>query len=179
MLKGMLRHHSSASSSAKSDRSQLVDLVVEDTAAEDLERVRARKEGSAAWNEVEPRRFVCVLHSSENMVLCLHNASRTYPGDKQGEDIREGFDPNDSSAAVAPKEGEIADDFAVGDVDDDDDNDDGASHQDQSTPLDSDESRHWREAHEAEVLLKPKYGIEGEENVWAGKGPSEPPKENP
>jgi Organic solute transporter Ostalpha len=34
---GMLRHHSSASSSAKSDRSQLVDLVVEDSAAEDAE----------------------------------------------------------------------------------------------------------------------------------------------
>ena len=34
---GMLRHHSSASSSAKSDRSQLVDLIVEDAAAEDAE----------------------------------------------------------------------------------------------------------------------------------------------
>lgn len=57
-LKGMLRHHSSGSSSAKSDRSQLVDIVVEDTAAEDLERVRARKEGSAAWNEEESKRYV-------------------------------------------------------------------------------------------------------------------------
>ena len=58
IMQGMLRHHSSASSSAKSDRSQLVDLVVEDTAAEDTERVRARKEGSAGWNESEPKRFV-------------------------------------------------------------------------------------------------------------------------
>ena len=58
ILQGMLRHHSSASSSAKSDRSQLVDLVVEDTTAEETERVRARKEGSAGWNEVEPKRFV-------------------------------------------------------------------------------------------------------------------------
>lgn len=58
MLKGMLRHHSSASSSAKSDRSQLVDLVVEDSNAEEVERVRARKEGSAGWNETEPKRFV-------------------------------------------------------------------------------------------------------------------------
>ena len=56
MLKGMLRHHSSESSSAKSDRSQLVDLVVEDEVAEETERVRARKEGSAGWNE--PRRFM-------------------------------------------------------------------------------------------------------------------------
>lgn len=58
MLKGMLRHHSSGSSSAKSDRSQLVDLVVEDDIAEATERIRARKEGSAGWNEVEPRRYV-------------------------------------------------------------------------------------------------------------------------
>lgn len=58
LLKGMLRHHSSESSSAKSDRSQLVDLVVEDTGAEEIERVRARKEGSASWNAVEPKRFV-------------------------------------------------------------------------------------------------------------------------
>jgi hypothetical protein len=58
ILKGMLRHHSSGTSSVKSDRSQLVDLVVEDEVAEETERVRARKEGSAGWNEVEPRRFV-------------------------------------------------------------------------------------------------------------------------
>ncbi|MGA3306978.1 MAG: hypothetical protein ABSC26_13390, partial [Stellaceae bacterium] len=56
-LTGNLRQHSS-SSSAKSDRSQLVDLVVEDTRAEDIERVRARKEGSAGWNETEPKRYV-------------------------------------------------------------------------------------------------------------------------
>lgn len=58
VLEGLLRHHSSGSSSAKSDRSQLVDLVVEDTTAEETERVRARKEGSAGWNEVTPKRFV-------------------------------------------------------------------------------------------------------------------------
>jgi hypothetical protein len=58
ILKGLLRHHSSESSSAKSDRSQLVDLVVEDTVAEETERVRARKEGSSGWNKVEPKRYV-------------------------------------------------------------------------------------------------------------------------
>jgi len=57
-MMGMLRHHSSSPSSAKSDRSQLVDLVVEDKTAEEIERVRARKEGSAAWNEIEAKRFV-------------------------------------------------------------------------------------------------------------------------
>jgi hypothetical protein len=63
VMGGILRHHSSSSSSAKSDRSQLVDLVVEDTVAEDTERVRARKEGSAGWNASEPKRFVSVFLS--------------------------------------------------------------------------------------------------------------------
>lgn len=57
-MMGMLRHHSSGSSSAKSDRSQLVDLVVEDHKAEEIDRVRARKEGGAAWNQTEDKRFV-------------------------------------------------------------------------------------------------------------------------
>lgn len=58
VMEGMLRHHSTSSDSAKSDRSQLVDLVVEDTAAEETERIRARKEGSAGWNASEPKRFM-------------------------------------------------------------------------------------------------------------------------
>ncbi|KAF2435899.1 DUF300-domain-containing protein [Tothia fuscella] len=65
-----------SSSSAKSDRSQLVDLVVEDHAAEQIERVRARKEGGAAWNEAEPKHFV-----------------RTFPDDDQEETIRQGYEP--------------------------------------------------------------------------------------
>lgn len=48
----------SSSSSGKTDRSQLVDLVVEDQEAEDIEHVRARKEGGPAWNEVPPKHFV-------------------------------------------------------------------------------------------------------------------------
>lgn len=58
ILEGMLRQHSSGSSSAKSDRNQLIDRVVEDEVAEETERIRARREGSAGWNEVEPRQFV-------------------------------------------------------------------------------------------------------------------------
>lgn len=53
----------SSSSSAKSNRSQLVDLVVEDHEAEKVERVRARKEGGPAWNEAEPKHFVYVTSS--------------------------------------------------------------------------------------------------------------------
>ncbi|CAG8971297.1 hypothetical protein HYALB_00001464 [Hymenoscyphus albidus] len=145
-MKGMLRHHSSASSSAKSDRSQLVDLVVEDTAAEETERVRARKEGSAGWNAAEPKHFV-----------------RTY-GKATGEDVREGFEPDDN--IPDHEHNEENDPFSVGDGLD-------SSH--------SDEARHWQEAKEPEVKLKPKYGIEGEafENVWGGGESSKPPQGNP
>jgi hypothetical protein len=51
---------STSSSSTKSNRSQLVDLVVEDHEAGEIERVRARKEGGPTWNEVPPKHFVLV-----------------------------------------------------------------------------------------------------------------------
>lgn len=49
-----------SSSSSKSGRSQLVDLTVKDDAAEEAERVRARKEGGADWNLDQPEHFVYV-----------------------------------------------------------------------------------------------------------------------
>ena len=59
VVNGLIREDSSRSSkSAKSGRSQLVDLVIEDKEAEETERVRARKEGGAIWNEDEPQHFV-------------------------------------------------------------------------------------------------------------------------
>ena len=57
-MEPLLREESSSSNSAKSGRSQLVDLMVEDTKAEERERVRARKEGGAAWNQDEGRQFM-------------------------------------------------------------------------------------------------------------------------
>lgn len=55
----LLRQDSAASSNSASSRnSQLVDLVVEDHKAEEIERVRARKEGGPGWNEVEPKHYV-------------------------------------------------------------------------------------------------------------------------
>ena len=53
-----VREESSSSKSARSGRSQLVDLMVEDQDAEETERVRARKEGGAAWNQNEPKHFL-------------------------------------------------------------------------------------------------------------------------
>ena len=60
VLDGLVREGSSSSKSVsvKSGSSQLVDLVIEDKEAEELERVRARKEGGAAWNEDETKHFV-------------------------------------------------------------------------------------------------------------------------
>jgi hypothetical protein len=89
--------------------------------------------------------------------------SRTY-GEDTGEDIREGYEPADDAAVVDPKDDE--DEFRVGDDEE---------------PEDSEESRHWRQLREPEVVLKPKYGLDGEafENVWEGGEPSEPPRENP
>jgi hypothetical protein len=73
----LLRQKSSSSSSAKSDKSQLVDLVVEDHSAEEVERVRARKEGGSAWNEEPAKHFV-----------------HTYPAEGAEEEVREGFAPD-------------------------------------------------------------------------------------
>ncbi|EAT86946.1 hypothetical protein SNOG_05882 [Parastagonospora nodorum SN15] len=73
----LLRQKSSSSSSAKSDKSQLVDLVVEDHNAEEIERVRARKEGGSAWNEEPAKHFV-----------------KTFPGAGAEEEVREGFAPD-------------------------------------------------------------------------------------
>ena len=81
----------SASGSSRSGRSQLVDLVVEDIDAEEVERVRARKEGGPAWNQDRQRHFV-----------------RTYGDEDLGEEIRGGFEP----AAVKPAESPPV--FAVG-----------------------------------------------------------------
>lgn len=68
----------SSSDSAESHSSQLVDLVVEDNEAEDIERIRARKEGGPGWNSVEQKHFV-----------------QTHPDDSdQTEVVRQGFNPD-------------------------------------------------------------------------------------
>jgi hypothetical protein len=101
-VQSKLARERSTSESSHSDRSQLVDLVVEDTDAEEAERVRARKEGGDFWNQDEQRHFV-----------------RTYDvdGKAAGEQIREGFDVRELPPAEPPE-------FAV---DEDHDKSDGES----------------------------------------------------
>lgn len=62
-----------------------MDLVMEDTVAEETERVRARKEGGPGWNELESKRFV-----------------RQYPPEAAGEEVREGFEPPSPPAESPP-----------------------------------------------------------------------------
>lgn len=117
ILNEMIREESS--SSIKSGPSQLVDLVIEDTEAEETERVRARKEGGSGWNYDEPKHFI-----------------RTYEDEHEGQPIRSGFDPGKVSSPVR-------DEFAIGD---DDAPDDGGG-QDDNNGLaeESDEAREWKE----------------------------------
>jgi len=108
-LLSTIASNSTSSSSSKSDRSQLVDLVVEDHAAETLERVRARKEGGSEWNEAEPKHFV-----------------RTFPEEGVEEVVREGYEPGKQSP-LQPHGDEqnhnLDHPFRVGDGDDDNDGD--------------------------------------------------------
>lgn len=85
----------SSSKNGKIDESLLVDLVVEDEEAEQMERVRARKEGGDAWNNQEQKHFV-----------------RTYSigSASEGEDIREGYDPSKVPSDPSPPEHAVADD---------------------------------------------------------------------
>ncbi|OQE29009.1 hypothetical protein PENFLA_c004G04647 [Penicillium flavigenum] len=54
---GPLQRNVSSTSSGGTQRSQLVDLVVENTEAEEEDRAQIQKEYGTAWAEPEPRRF--------------------------------------------------------------------------------------------------------------------------
>ncbi|KAH6629452.1 organic solute transporter Ostalpha-domain-containing protein [Boeremia exigua] len=102
----LLRQKSSSASSTKSDKSQLVDLVVEDHDAEEVDRIRARKEGGPAWNEVENKHFV-----------------HTYPQDGQAEEVREGFEPDVPEAHNPERVHNLDYPFRVGSDEEDGDKD--------------------------------------------------------
>ena len=72
-----------SSSSSNSHNSQLVDLVVEDREAANIERVRARKEGGPGWNSVEQKHFV-----------------KVYPKDEEAEEVRQGFNPDQPEMGI-------------------------------------------------------------------------------
>lgn len=86
--------------------------------------------------------------------------SRTY-GEDTGEDIREGYEPTDDVGVDETGQ------FAVGDNDEEDN-------------AESEETLRWKQNQGPEILLMPKYGLDGEafENVWKGGEPVGSPKEN-
>ncbi|KKY23161.1 hypothetical protein UCDDS831_g03286 [Diplodia seriata] len=95
-------------------------LVVEDHEAEEVERVRARKEGGPGWNEAEPKHFV-----------------RTYPEDGQEEEVREGFDPDNPQPHQPEREHNLDAPFTVGE-------DEEAGARNDEMRLESDEATQWQ-----------------------------------
>ncbi|KAG8626456.1 hypothetical protein KVT40_005401 [Elsinoe batatas] len=91
---------SESGTSSKSGKSQLVDLVVEDEQAEEVERVRARKEGGPGWNNLDRKHFV-----------------QTYTDEDQ-ENVREGFNPDRPTAQSHHRGHDLDSPFAVGDDED-------------------------------------------------------------
>ncbi len=115
--------------------------------------------------ECERAKAICVSITQSHGIPADTINSRTY-GEDTGEDIREGFEPPDNVAAADPN-GED-EPFIVRDD------------QEEHSGADSEESRQWQQAIPT-VLLKPKYGLDGEafENVWGGEEPAQSPRENP
>jgi len=104
----------SPSASGRSDRSQIVDLIVEDSEAEEAERVRARKEGGDAWNHSPQRHFV-----------------RTYSIDDdapEGQEIRRGWEPS-QVPSTQPPEHAVSEDEEEDNDEDADGGQDGANGQ--------------------------------------------------
>ncbi|XP_014558248.1 hypothetical protein COCVIDRAFT_94964 [Bipolaris victoriae FI3] len=147
----LLRQKSSSSSSAKSDRTQLVDLVVEDRQAEEVERVRARKEGGPGWNEVPAKHFV-----------------HTYPKEGETEEVREGFNPDEPETHNPEAEHNLNRPFAV------DEQSEEEQREQDIKPHVTSEANHWetRDVSEhnedEEDRLSPSYGSFREErNAWS------------
>lgn len=147
----LLRQKSSSSSSAKSDKSQLVDLVVEDHDAEEVERVRARKEGGSAWNEEPAKHFV-----------------HTYPEEGVEEEVRQGFAPDNPEVHNPEEDHNLDYPFTV-----EEESEEELKEQGIKPPI-NEEAERWetREVdnepeHDNDDRPSPQYGSFREErNVW-------------
>lgn len=147
----LLRQKSSSSTSAKSDKSQLVDLVVEDHEAEEVERVRARKEGGSAWNEEPPKHFV-----------------HTYPAEGTEEEVREGFAPDVPEVHNPESDHNLSYPFTV-----EEESEEELKEQGIKPPI-NEEAERWetrnlddQSKHDSDGRPSPQYGSFREErNVW-------------
>ncbi|SMY28274.1 unnamed protein product [Zymoseptoria tritici ST99CH_1A5] len=106
----LVRENSSAAASTKSHSSQLVDLVIEDHQAEEIERVRARKEGGPGWNGVEQKHFVKVYSGQQR--------DEMQDGEEE-EEVRVGFNPDEPERGLNDEGHTLTDPFSVGDDGDD------------------------------------------------------------
>ncbi|KAH0090748.1 DUF300-domain-containing protein, partial [Aureobasidium melanogenum] len=146
VIGSLLRHESSESAvTVESHNSQLVDLIVEDHEAEEVERVRARKEGGPGWNEIEQRHFV-----------------KTYPDDENArEEVREGYNPDRLDQVDQDDSHNLNQPFAVGDDEEDEEPQD---------ELDRDQPWDARDHGSSVTSPQPEYGsFNDERNAWGGR----------
>lgn len=129
--------------------------MVEDHQAEEIERVRARKEGGPGWNSVEQKHFVN-LGAQEGQ------------GDGEEEEVRVGFNPDHPEEGLNDDGHNLTDPFEVGDGSDDDrltpiQNQDGTDEIGQDQPWET------RKLNEQKGKGKEKATtpvFEAERNVW-------------
>lgn len=129
-------------------------MVIEDVDAEQVERVRARKEGSPSWNRTEAKHYV-----------------QTYPTAGQAEEVREGYEPTSNAVPnEAQNQHTLDTSFAVGE--DDEDRESG------SRQYESDEARQWKkrdytDAEQTQQESSYNYDSFGDgRNVWDKNSPS-------
>ncbi|WPG97543.1 transmembrane protein [Acrodontium crateriforme] len=109
--KGKGKARASSSDSNNSHRSQLLDLVVEDHHAAEVERVRARKEGGPGWNAVGKQKHFVKVHQS----------NRESNGESAVvEEVRQGFNPDKPEATITDESHTLDGPFSVGDDDGED-----------------------------------------------------------
>lgn len=83
---------------------------MEDHQAEEIERVRARKEGGPGWNSVEQKHFV----------KTYSGAQEEGEGSGEEEEVRVGFNPDHPEQGLNDDGHTLTDPFAVGDGSDED-----------------------------------------------------------
>jgi hypothetical protein len=94
-LKGMPGHKSPGSSSSKSDKSQLVDLVFEDEVTEETGRILVR-------GDDEPNNSVAVVDPKGDESMVREHAETESPG---AEETKQWKEARDSEALLKPKYG--------------------------------------------------------------------------
>jgi hypothetical protein len=114
--------------------------------------------------------------------MCTNqNYRRTY-GPKEGEEIREGFEPTDSPPIIDPKVEDNASSSKTPQRDESPGKSPFALGEDETPSPGAEESEIWKKDEDhSPPLLKPKYGFPGEdmENVWSQGEPKGEARENP